>query len=176
MEDTMFNKCLTFKPLLMLRHRAFYATTLIILCLAFLAPGCKKSQDEPTKGKEEKSTEKTVQDATKQESKKKVQLPTAVAGEEAILTLVTISQNAFGVELKNTVPVRLIQFTVNGIEEAQVRPTARTEGFLTKFIKENRKVTILSPSGNTIAPGSGFIVELGCDAATATLSEIKIAK
>jgi adenine deaminase len=172
----MFKKCVTLKPFSALKYLVRYSTPLIILCLVFVAPGCKKSQDESMKGKEDKSTGKTLQDATKQESKEKVQLPTAAESEEATLTLVNISKNTFGIDLKNSAPVRLIQFTVNGIEDAQVRSTKRTDGFLIKFTKDNKKVTILSPSGNTIAPGSGFIVEMSCDAATATLSEIKIAK
>jgi hypothetical protein len=176
MEDIMFKNCVTVNPFLALKYLALYSTPLIILCLIFVAPGCKKSQDESMKGKEEKSTEKTLQDTTKQETKEQLQLPTAVESEEATLTLVNISQNTFGIDLKNSAPVRLIQFTLNGIEDAQVRSTARTDGFLIKFTKDNKKVTILSPSGNTIAPGSGFVVEMSCDAAAATLSEIKIAK
>jgi len=135
----MFKKCFTFIPFLTLQHRVCSATTLIILCLFFLAPGCTKSRDESMKGKEEKSTEKTLHNATQRESKEKLQLPTAAADEEASLTLVTVSQNTFGVELKNSAPVRLVQFSVNGIEDAQVRSTARTEGFLTKFTKDNKK-------------------------------------
>ena len=103
-------------------------------------------------------------------------LPTAAGSEEATITLAKTAQNTFGIDLKNSAPVRLVQFTLNGIEDAQIRSTARTEGFLIKFTKENSKVTILSASGNTIAPGSGFIAEMSCDAPTATLSDIKIAK
>jgi hypothetical protein len=176
MEDIMIKQCVNFKSLLALRHRAFYSTPLIILCLLVVAPGCNKSQDESLTGQEEKSTEKTLDNTTKQKAKEKLQLPTAVQGEEATLTLTNIAKNTFGIELKNTAPVRLVQFTVNGIEDAQVRSTARTDGFLIKFTKDNKKVTILSPSGNTIAPGSGLIVEMSCDAPTATLSDIKIAK
>jgi hypothetical protein len=176
MEDIMIKQCVIFKPFLALRHRAFYSTPLIILCLIIAAPGCNKSQDESITGKEGKSTQKTRGDATKEKVKEKLQLPTAVQGEEATLTLTDISKNTFGIELNNSAPVRLVQFTVNGIKDAQVRSTARTDGFLIKFTKDNTKVTILSPSGNTIAPGSGFIVEMSCDAPTATLSDIKIAK
>jgi len=172
----MFRNCIIFKMLSAVRWLVHSSTPLIILCLVFVAPGCNKSQDESITGKAEKGTEKTVDNPTRQKAKEKMNLPTAAGSEEATITLANIAQNTFGIELKNSAPVRLVQFTVNGIKDAQVRSTARTDGFLIKFTKENTKVTILSPSGNTIAPGSGFIVEMSCDAPTATLSDIKIAK
>ena len=172
----MAKQSIFLKPFFTLVHRAYYSTLLIILCLLLVAPGCNKSQDESVMEKEKKSIEKKGAPATQRKAREKLQLPTAVKGEEATLTLTNISENSFGVELKNSAPVRLVQFSINGIEDAKVRSTARTEGFLIKFTKDNAKVTILSPSGNTIAPGAGFIVEISCDAPTATLSDIKIAK
>ena len=172
----MFKNCIIFKTFSSVRWLAHYSTPLIIFCLIFVAPGCNKSQDESVTGQEAISTEKTRDDPTSQKAQEKLNLPTAVESEEATLTIANISQNTFGIELKNSAPVRLVQFTVDGIEDAQVRSTARTDGFLIKFTKDNTKVTILSPSGKTIAPGSGFIVEMSCDTPTATLSDIKIAK
>lgn len=172
----MFKNFITLKTFSSLRCLVNHSTLLIILSLVFIALGCSKSQDESTTGNKEQSTANTLDDATRQKAKEKLQLPTAADSKEATLTLANISQNTFGIELQNSAPVRLVQFTINGIKDAQVRSTARTDGFLIKFTKDNTKVTILSPSGNTIAPGSGFIVEMSCDAPTATLSDIKIAK
>jgi hypothetical protein len=176
MEEIMIKNWIIFITFSALRWLVHSSTPLIILCLVFVAPGCNKSQDESITGQEEKSTEKPLGDSTKRKAKEKLHLPTGAGSEEATITLANISQNTFGIELKNSAPVRLVQFTVNGIKDAQIRSTSRTDGFLIKFTKENTKVTILSPSGNTIAPGSGFIVEMSCDAPTATLSDIKIAK
>ena len=172
----MFKNCIIFKAFSSVRWLLYCSTPLLILSLVFLAPGCNTSQEESITGQGEISTEKKIDDATRQKAKEKLHLPTAAESEEATLTIANISQNTFGIELKNTAPVRLVQFTVNGIQDAQIRSTARTDGFLIKFTKDNTKVTILSPSGKTIAPGSGFIVEMSCDAPTATLSDIKIAK
>jgi len=172
----MFKNCIIFKAFSAVRWPVHPSIALLILCLVFLAPGCNKSQDESITGKEEKRTEKTLDTPARKKAKEKMNLPTAAGSEEATITLANISQNTFGIELKNSAPVRLVQFTVNGVKDAQVRSTSRTDGFLIKFTKENTKVTILSPSGNTIAPGSGYIVEMICDAPTATLSDIKIAK
>jgi len=172
----MFKNCIISRTFSAVRWLVHSSLPLLILCLVFVAPGCNKSQDESVTGKEEKSTEKTLDTPARQKAKEKITPPTAAGSEEATITLANTAQNTFGIELKNSAPVRLVQFTLNGIEDAQIRSTARTEGFLIKFTKENSKVTILSPSGNTIAPGSGFIAEMSCDAPTATLSDIKIAK
>lgn len=172
----MLHKCVGVLPASVLHSLAMVTIPLIILYLVFAAPGCKKSQDEPVGVKEGKSTAKTAGAAPGQDRKEKTELPTAVEGEEAVLTLVSISQNIFGLDLKNSTPVRLVQCTINGIEQATVRSTSRTESFLIKFTIDNKKLTILSPSGNTIPPGSGIIAEITCDSAAATISEIKIAK
>lgn len=157
-------------------HPGRCSRALLFITLVLLLSGCSKSQDDARKGNQDQLKEKTPSATASQETKEKGKPPTAATEGEATLTLAPLSENTFGVDLNNKAPVRLVQFTLNGITDAQVRTTSRTQGFVAKFTKDNAKVTILSPTGTAIPPGSGFIVEMSCDAGTATLSEVKIAK
>jgi hypothetical protein len=96
--------------------------------------------------------------------------------QDAILNLVEVRENMFGIDLKNTVSVRGMQFTLEGVTITEVRTTNRSEGFFASFNKENGKVIMASLSGDELPPGKGLIAEVVCDkSGAARLSEIKIA-
>ncbi len=137
---------------------------LLILCLFLSGPSCKKSQE-----------------AAKTEAGKKVekasQTPAIEKDEESTLKIVASSDNVAGVDLTNRVPVKGVQFTIEGVKVTEVRTTSRTEGFLAEFNEKNGKVILLSLSGNKIDQGTGPIVEIICDEGeSARLSGIKIVK
>ena len=96
--------------------------------------------------------------------------------EDAILKLVEVSGNILGIDLTNDVPVRGVQFTLEGPEITDVLTTSRTEGFFAQFNKENGKVIMLSLVGDSINPGMGPIAEIVCDHtdSAASLSGVKI--
>ena len=141
----------------------FYLISLI-LCLFLSGPSCKKSQE-----------------AAKTEAGKKVekasQTPAMEKDEESTLKIVASSGNTVGVDLTNRVPVKGVQFTIEGVKVTEVRTTSRTEGFLAEFNEKNGKVILLSLSGNKIEQGTGPILEIICDKGdSARLSGIKIVK
>ena len=96
---------------------------------------------------------------------------------DAILNLVEVTENMFGIDLHNNVPVRGVQFTIEGVAITEIRTTNRSEDFFAGCNKENGKVIMASLSGDEIAPGKGLILEIVCDkSGSARLSEIKIAR
>jgi len=89
------------------------------------------------------------------------------------LTLTPGSGNEVALELNNDVPVKAVQFNLEGVKPSDIRTTSRTEGFFAK--EHNGRVVLLSLSGDTIAPGAGSIAEIVCDQkGSASLSQIKI--
>ena len=139
----------------------FYLISLI-LCLFLSGPSCKKSQE-----------------AAKTEAGKKVekasQTPTMEKDEESTLKIVASSGNTVGVDLTNRVPVKGVQFIIEGVKVTEVRTTSRTEGFFAKVNEKNGTVVMVSMSGNKIAPGAGPIAEIVCDnGSSPTLSDVKI--
>ena len=98
-------------------------------------------------------------------------------GGDATLTLVEVSGNILGIDLTNDVPVKGMQFTIEGPKITEVRTTSRTEGFSPSFNEENGKVILISLSGGEITPGNGLIAEILHDnGGSASLSEIKIVR
>ena len=98
-------------------------------------------------------------------------------GEDAILKLVEVSENTLGIDLTNDVPVRGVQFTLEGVNVIEIRTTSRTEGFFARVNEENGTVVLVSLSGKNISPGKGLIAEILHDnGGSASLSEIKIVK
>jgi hypothetical protein len=97
-------------------------------------------------------------------------------GEDAILTLLEVSENTLGIDLTNDIPVRGVQFTLEGPEIIDVLTTSRTEEFSPSFNEENGTVILISLSGDEIAAGKGLIAEIIYDdgGGSASLSEIKI--
>lgn len=93
------------------------------------------------------------------------------------LQLVDIGEDMAGIDLTNTVPVRGVQFTIEGVAIADVLTTSRSEEFMASFNEENGKVLVVSLSGDEIAPGEGLIAEILFDGnGLARLSEIVIAE
>ncbi len=136
----------------------------LILCLFLGSPSCKKSQEEP-RTKVERKMEKKAQDTMEVDSK------------DATLKIVAGSGNVLGIDLTNNVPIRGVQFTIEGVKMTDVRTTSRTAGFLAEFNKEAGIVIMLSTSGGKIAPGTGLIAEIISDkGGSANLSGIKIGK
>ena len=137
---------------------------LLILCLFLSGPGCKKSKEEA-----KTTVDKKVEKAS--------QTPTVRKDEESTLKIVTSSDNAVGVDLTNKVPVKGVQFTIEGVKVNEVRTTSRTEGFSASFNKENGRVILVSLSGGEITTGNGLIAAILCvGGGSASLSEIKIVK
>ena len=100
-----------------------------------------------------------------------------VESKDATLKIIEGSGNTVGIDLTNTIPVRGVQFTIEGAKITEVHPTSRIKGFLAESNKESGIVIIVSMSGNTIAPGTGLIAEVIYDkGGSASLSGIKIAK
>ena len=97
--------------------------------------------------------------------------------QELYLQLVTIAEDMAGIDLTNTVPVRGVQFTIEGVEIADVLTTSRSEDFMASFNEENGGIIIVSLAGGEIAPGEGLIAEVLFDGnGPARLSEIIIAE
>ena len=96
--------------------------------------------------------------------------------QDAMLQLVEARENMFGIDLKNNVSVRGVQFTLEGVTITEVRTTSRSKGFFASFNKDNGKVIMASLSGDEIHPGEGSIAEVvGDKSGAAHLSEVKIA-
>jgi len=97
--------------------------------------------------------------------------------QEISLQLVTIAEDMASIDLTNTVPVRGVQFTIEGVEIADVLTTSRSEDFMASFNEENGRVLIVSLAGDEIAPGEGPIAEVLFDGnGSAHLSEVVIAE
>ena len=93
------------------------------------------------------------------------------------LQLVDIAEDMVGIELMNTVPVRGVQFTIEGVAIADVLTTSRSEDFMASFNEESGRVLIVSLAGDEILPGGGLIAEILFDGnGLARLSEIIIAE
>jgi len=127
-------------------------------------PGLKKSQKHLRAKREKKAG-------------KKPQSSRMVDSEEANLKIVDGTGNTVGIDLTNNVPVRVVQFTLEGAKMTGVHTTSRTAGFLADFNIESGIVILVSTSGNKIATGTGLIAEIICDKGdSASLSGIKMAK
>jgi hypothetical protein len=91
------------------------------------------------------------------------------------LQLVEIAEDMAGIDLTNTVPVRGVQFTIGGVEIADVLTTSRSEDFMARFNEENGRVLMVPLGGDEIVPGEGLIAEILFDGnGPAHLSEIVI--
>ena len=95
--------------------------------------------------------------------------------QEIFLQLVAIEEDMAGIDLTNTVPVRGVQFTIEGVEIADVLMTSRSENFMANYNEENGRVLIVSFAGDEITPGEGLIAEVLFDGdGSARLSEVVI--
>ena len=117
--------------------------------------------------------------ATKKGSKNErgVKESVIVENKNAFLKIVDLSDKLLGIELTNTVPVRGIQFTLEGVKISEVRTTAHTKGFLADFNSESGAVIIISIAGDIIKVGKHQIVEVVYEMAEmANISKITIVK
>ena len=127
-------------------------------------PGQKQSQERLVTKKGRKDERKTKGS-------------TIVGSKKASLKIVDLSDKLLGIELTNSVPVRGVQFTLEGVKMTEVRTTAHTKGFLVDFNSESGVVIIISTSGDKIKAGKGQITEVLYEmGGTANLSKIKIVK
>ena len=144
----------------------------IVLCLFLGVSSCKRSQEQP-----KTTPEKKVEKEPVKKVRKKSQAPVLAESEEAAVKIIGGSGNVLGIELTNKVPVRAVQFTLEGVQINEVRSTPRTAGFLVDFNKESGKVIMLSTSGDTVSTGTGLIAEVVCDKKdSANLKVVKIIK
>ena len=149
--------------------KLYYVPVLVILFFSFLS--CTISPEEP-EGKdsvEETGEEQPVEDIDEEQPEEPRQ--------DVSLQLVGISEDMVGIDLTNTVPVRGVQFMIEGVEIADVLTTSRSEDFIARFNEENGRVLMVSLAGDEIAPGEGLIAEIQFDGSgLARLSEIVIAE
>ena len=118
---------------------------------ALLAVGEElKAAADPETGVPQGGDEDTTIDNTKPEP----------AGPAPTLNVASSSGNSASIALSNEVNVGGVQFQVGGTKISGVRPTPRTEGFLTTFHEQSGTVILTSLSGKTIPPGNGPIVEI----------------
>jgi len=144
----------------------------IVVFLLLGVFGCNTVEEQS----ETKPVEESAGKVEKTVKKKSIQIE-AAGSKDATLKIVPGSGTTLGLELTNSVPIRGVQFTLEGADIREIRTTARSKDFLADFNKEAGKVVILSASGSKVAPGSGLIAELVCDTiGSAKLSEIKIVK
>ena len=148
----------------------------IVLYLMLDISGCKQSQEQ-AKPKPEVKTESKVEKKTEQKVRKKVQMPQLANSEDATIKIEDVSENVVAINLTNKVPIRGVQFTIEGVQMEKGTPTSRTKGFTTDFNNESGRVVILSTTDNRIASGTGNIFEIVCSKVeSAKLSGIKIIK
>jgi len=144
-----------------------------------------KNKDSEVRKEAEKALEKIgeeLKEKSKQESQsedadedKEDEESNSSEGEGTNLSLSISSENTMNLDLSNDVPVRAIQFTLNGVKASEVLTTSRTEGFFIKFNENTGTFVLVSLSGGKIAPGSGPIAKIPCDnAGSAQLSNVKI--
>lgn len=142
--------------------------TLLLLC----GSACDRAQDQSRTAPVEESQKKVEKTISK-----KPAMIEAAGSEEATLKTVLLQGNTLGIELTNSIPIRGVQFTLEGARMNEMRTTSRSQNLLADFNRESGKVVILSTSGDAIPPGSGLVAELVCDTIdSARLSEIKMVK
>ena len=165
--------------------KRYYIPLLLFLCFSFLSctivpeepagkdpveeigeeqPVDENNGERPADGIDEEQPADEIDEDQPEEPQKDISLQ-----------LVDIAEDMVGIDLTNTVPVRGVQFTIEGVELADVLTTSRSEDFMASFNEENGKVLIVSLAGDEIAPGEGLIAEILFDGdSRARLSEIVI--
>ncbi len=148
----------------------------LIMVFSLVGQSCKKSQEGPAPKGEEKVAEKAT------EPPKEPPVATfvnrmKVDSKDASLKLVAGDENIHSLNLENSIPIRGVQFVLEGVTIKNVNITGRTKGFLANFNAESGAVIIVDTSGGKIEPGKGSIAEIVCvEGGSPTLSEIKLAK
>jgi hypothetical protein len=133
---------------------------------------CKQSQKESAPKEGEKVVEKA-----KEPPKPKYVNRMKVESKDASLTLVAGAKNVHSINLENSIPIRGVQFVLDGVKITNVNITKRTEGYLANFNAESGAVIIVHTSGGKIEAGKGPIAEIVCvEGGSPALSDIKLAK
>ena len=155
--------------------RQFFVIFLIMV-FSLAWQSCKQSQEEPAPQGEEKVTEKAAEPA-KEQPKAKYVNRMKVDSKDASLKLVAGEKNVHSINLENSIPIRGVQFVLEGVEITNVNTTERTKGYLANFNAESGAVIIVHTSGGNIEAGKGSIAEIVCvGEGSPTLSDIKLAK
>ena len=151
----------------MIRERKSWNIVVVMVATVFLCAGLSILSGA------EGGTIKITQ--PKKEGKKAKEVKKAPAQEKIPLTIVKSTKTSAHVEMNNSMPVRGVQFTLDGTKIVEVRTTPRTTGFLIKFNEKNGMVLLVSAAADTIAPGKGAIAEVICDTpGAARLSGVKV--
>jgi len=148
---------------------------LVVFSLVLGAWSVVQAGEAPAKAPKEKAAPEKAEPALKE---KAVPEKKAEPEKKATLTLKPDEKNTFGVELKNSIPVRGIQFTVSGLKMTEVRTASRTAGLLAKFNEETGIVILVSTAADEIAPGKGPVLKIlgeKVEDAEVSLSKIMIA-
>ena len=154
---------------------------LLILSILLCSSGCRQAQEESRSIPEKKPVQEQVQGKSLKMLEKKTetqsQNPMKLDSEDAKLTIVAGSENMLGIKLENKVPIRGVQFTLMGPKIKEIRTTARTIEYFTKFNEATGKVILVSMAGNKIDPGKGSILEVVCNNGDdASLSAVTIVR
>lgn len=148
----------------------------LIMVFSLVGQSCKKSQEVPAPKGEEKAAEKATEPRQEQPVATYVNRM-KVDSKEASLKLVAGDKNVHTLNLENSIPIRGVQFVLEGVKIKNVNITGRTKGFLANFNAESGAVIIVDTSGGKIKAGNGSIAEIVCiEGGSPTLSEIKLAK
>ena len=86
----------------------------LIMILSFAGQSCKQSQEEPVPKGEEKATEKAAE-SPKEQPKVQYVNRMKVDSKDASLKLVAGEKNVHSISLENSIPIRGVQFVVEGV-------------------------------------------------------------
>ena len=155
--------------------------TLLLLSIILCGTGCKQAQEKSVAREEKSAVQEQIQEKAEAKPAKKAetkpQNPVKLASEDAKLKIVAGAENVLGIELENKVPIRGVQFALQGVKITELRTTERTKGYISKFNEATGIIILVDMSGKTIPPGTGLIAEVVCDkGGSAQLSEIKLAR
>jgi hypothetical protein len=154
----------------MAMRQLFVIVLIMVFSLAWQS--CKQSQEEPAPKEEEKVAEKAAEPP-----KAKYVNRMKVDSKDASLKLVAGEKNIHSINLENSIPIRGVQFVLEGVQITNVTTTERTKGYLANFNAESGAVIIVHTSGGKIEAGKGSIAEIVCaEGGSPTLSDIKLAK
>ena len=166
--------------------KLYYIPILVFLFFSFLS--CTISPEEPEANDpvEEIGGEQPVDEIDVEEPPEEIDQeppadeidedePEEEQQQDISLQLVDIAEDMVGIDLTNTVPVRGVQFTIEGVAITDVLTTSRSEDFMASFNEENGRVLMVSLAGDEIASGEGLIAEILFDGnGPAHVSEIVI--
>ena len=145
----------------------------LIMACSLTFTNCKKAQEKAAPQVVEKSV-----DTPQEEEPEPIYVNRMkVDSKDAQLKLAAGSENVHSIILKNSIPIRGTQFTLEGTQIISVRTTERTVGYRANFNAKSGGIILVHTSGGKIEPGEGSIAEIVCQkGGLPRLSEIKLAK